>query len=1044
MRRIYKKISLESFRTRIPNTLISFSGNSALIPYRTDFFSEYPNGVYGAFPSDIEIPDEYAKNIFDVTNRSINLRNQALEEGDLVVSIPSYIEYYKLDSSNYNGDWIKVDSNKPKRYFTYKKLHNWYIFFKKYFALLNNTTCKDNNGSYDCAVSYYYSNNPKSSGETLEYFKNLDETFVKRGGVINDEEKDGLTHCDLYDWMKEKIFMEFIIPKKFQKEWKSTILNINALMQWYSWFTHMHELYENFDDCVDTITDEDSNTDCCECEEYHRLGGNEMYLILKEYVQRYFENAAEIGNLCTACAEINVPLTICTSSSVLGEFTSFIEEWEGGVDFSNQLENKEDNYGTVVKYGGTSFLYEKNNVPPNEDPNETITIQDSVFISKINEKKLPKGEEIAKGYYQNEYKELTFLVDGETIYKEYLPKYINDNKSEFSLKELELEGMDTYAYLGNKLVRNPSYENMRIEYKIFTAPKEDVHLFYIKNEIYTSYTANTVTIKGVAYTVHYIDDDERNIPYIEYKGTKYFGIYNPLKQEYEFIISQKICNTTRTYTIDKNENGEYIKYELLEYDDLIYDVVKEDEETFSVIIPFDLKNEEEYFVNIYGYIVNDLGGLGIIDKLEDGKFYYCNIHNLGKASIPTEYYDLEWFTIKNNHYYGYKVNDLEGINNIEEWDEKLKSDDENERYKAKRTYYFDNEENPTTFYYIEPYVIHHINFVTGFTASRLYELEDFNKTYDKMGSTMNGKYCGTDINPQDTDILDIYYHFTNTSNLSHIINENNIDYYWGNIISNIRFYYKDDNNNIITETIQVVNDINSNLNAIKNCIDLEKIYWTEKYDVDLEYVGYLDIDNNEMYCEITYNIGAIIERKKKDGKYRYSLSETYHSGVEFKEEFLMGTDACVYYTDKDEFYNLQYYKLNQINQKAYYMDEYVTDESEEFITNIAQFSVEINHNFTNISNGGKTSKFADYEEINSSKSDGRQFNFYNGLMASPNIMEEYNLGISSLRSVKENIYIDRGVNYAFDKHLKLLEVKSFEALEQYNNGFYNIISNNND
>ena len=59
----------------------------------------------------------------------------------------------------------------------------------------------------------------------------------------------------------------------------------------------------------------------------------------------------------------------------------------------------------------------------------------------------------------------------------------------------------------------------------------------------------------------------------------------------------------------------------------------------------------------------------------------------------------------------------------------------------------------------------------------------------------------------------------------------------------------------------------------------------------------------------------------------------------------------------------------------------------------------------------------------------------------PVFSEEYKLGIAAPQSVKGDIYIDRGINAAFEKHLKLGEITSMEALEQYTNGYFKIMNN---
>jgi hypothetical protein len=40
--------------------------------------------------------------------------------------------------------------------------------------------------------------------------------------------------------------------------------------------------------------------------------------------------------------------------------------------------------------------------------------------------------------------------------------------------------------------------------------------------------------------------------------------------------------------------------------------------------------------------------------------------------------------------------------------------------------------------------------------------------------------------------------------------------------------------------------------------------------------------------------------------------------------------------------------------------------------------------------------------------------------------------------VEADIYIDRGINAAFEKHLKLQEFRTMEALENYGNGWFKI------
>ena len=65
----------------------------------------------------------------------------------------------------------------------------------------------------------------------------------------------------------------------------------------------------------------------------------------------------------------------------------------------------------------------------------------------------------------------------------------------------------------------------------------------------------------------------------------------------------------------------------------------------------------------------------------------------------------------------------------------------------------------------------------------------------------------------------------------------------------------------------------------------------------------------------------------------------------------------------------------------------------------------------------------------------------NGLQVFPTFREEYKLGNSIIENIDSDIYIDRGINAAYERHLKLGEVTSLEALEQYGNGYFKIMEN---
>ena len=60
-------------------------------------------------------------------------------------------------------------------------------------------------------------------------------------------------------------------------------------------------------------------------------------------------------------------------------------------------------------------------------------------------------------------------------------------------------------------------------------------------------------------------------------------------------------------------------------------------------------------------------------------------------------------------------------------------------------------------------------------------------------------------------------------------------------------------------------------------------------------------------------------------------------------------------------------------------------------------------------------------------------------MLSPVIKDEHKIGINGPENIEADIYINRGVARAYDYHLKLMETKTFDALENYGNSWFKII-----
>lgn len=219
----------------------------------------------------------------------------------------------------------------------------------------------------------------------------------------------------------------------------------------------------------------------------------------------------------------------------------------------------------------------------------------------------------------------------------------------------------------------------------------------------------------------------------------------------------------------------------------------------------------------------------------------------------------------------------------------------------------------------------------------------------------------------------------------------------GDIISSMMFYYADANGDKISYTAKKVGGtIKSSLNAIQESTKKATEY---KNNYPMEVIS----DN--VYCEIVYNIGATIAYDKT--KASYSISGD--SGVEYTEIVEFEKVKTEYYMGNDSHsYPIYVYNLRQGDNPT------------------ASFTAPIN-----VFDSGLTTTYSSIDGMDD----------YNGLDAYPTFQDAYNIGISSLPIVDSDVNIDRGNNAAFEKHLKIGEVTSLEALENYTNGYFKMMEN---
>ena len=314
--------------------------------------------------------------------------------------------------------------------------------------------------------------------------------------------------------------------------------------------------------------------------------------------------------------------------------------------------------------------------------------------------------------------------------------------------------------------------------------------------------------------------------------------------------------------------------------------------------------------------------------------------------------------------------------------------------------------------------------VTGVTTSKLKTLELKDALTDAVGNMLPGRYDASNkstSHPSEGTALDLLYEVGNTANIQPFSKTKTLDdllrlstpnrdenEFIGDIITDMYFYYKDVDGGTTGDSWH-----DSSLETIQGI--------TKPSGVLLE--------SENIFCDVTYCIGATLIR---------------HEGGEF--EMLDGGNSGVTYHETVEFEkkNVEYY-LKAENKKSTPMEKkgtsvhsvsypvvcYVLKQKEieidgeiRYVDNTTTFEMQS----LRYKNGEEASMTDDMVE-------------YNGEMVAPVFRMEYMLGSSTMQNIDVDIYIDRGINAALDKHLKLGEVTSMEALENYNNGFFKIMKN---
>lgn len=1086
MRIIQKQISLEPMTSRLPSVWPAYLDNK--LYFFDDAHLKERDWAYtsnwGMVPVNIVVnhaPSEFGK----------DGRPQSAETYSIVDGCHCYGSLYETNSGcsncgsssydelRFSGECSPCISGECSFVLSFENLSKWYYFFTEYYNLLKQYShC---NRVYTSAEDYYnYESLTKYAdqmiyGNDKQTYIDLDEEFANKGGRVyvdlynkdgalidakldleeyhkkidNEYERDRIAIINVYDggffkWICDNVVPSFTIPMAYRNYWKKDMLFYPDVIKWMKWFSDREEL--NYKEAANFELENgltelwdckaEGVGDCCDCEEYFGRGGDRIYQEMKKWYNKV--QSKILSSISKPCSmpTIILPTELQLSIDDMGEFSIFSTDYELGKDYrvAHYGDSANTHSGTVVTMDGNSMYLSGDSLGFSFNP-EYMEKFESGWTSYTDRYIMHEYDCNAKGC-------------------EHKKTY--NNKNEFYVSAVTYYTYDenNVKHTGAGSIDNAKNEIKKKLTKIYPLTTcengwilIDGVLYEIKETEYGKYDQSNVYLRDNTYLV--FREDFTDTPYTFVNGKKIFADFYPAKDNgvfyFPFFLSEnanfvekcsgKLFNIENYKQFKRYEKLNHIYY--IEYHGKVYNLG-----TDGTQDSYEIDGNEYYKTT--GYTVNEYGDtLYCIDGV---KFYNDASVTGGLEDYILEGYDTPSCTV-----------------------------DENGKNIIKIEPFMDDDKCVFTIYSVDE--------ITGQTVSKLSDIRLYNVLTDDVGNTIEGIYDVRAVGtsgatahqpPQGTE-LELIYQVGNTANIQRfsqtkddmddiISDYDERNYFVGDIITKMTFYYKDYDGNVVNDTIRYaelgsddvryIYDYNSSeeYSTPSGYTSLKAIQLATEVKDTLEQSGKTKYMYDDIYCDITYYVGATLSRK--EGKEynlasyargdKHSKNSTYSGksfsnyGVEYTETVRFVKTNLEYYLKKpkDENSILPSKRKKPCNHSVSYpiyvyvltQDLTRVDESQyktEYSVPMADFKFEIN-----IFSGNGDTFGEKYPE---------EMAAHNNLQVFPTYREEYRFGVSSIENVDSDIYIDRGINAAFEKHLKLGEVTSLEALEQYGNGYFKIM-----
>lgn len=175
-----------------------------------------------------------------------------------------------------------------------------------------------------------------------------------------------------------------------------------------------------------------------------------------------------------------------------------------------------------------------------------------------------------------------------------------------------------------------------------------------------------------------------------------------------------------------------------------------------------------------------------------------------------------------------------------------------------------------------------------------------------------------------------------------------------------------------------------------------------------------DIIENDDIVTFIYNIGAILYLNENNEYVIENQLQTNSeniitaSPIVYTEQYQITIESELFFKNKDSWFEIKYKKLTPLNTKTYQ----VSSSNSKVTIPMARI------------------RYDDYAS-------------YNNTVHNLGIVLDENVHISLPHNLTKEVGIVRGTSNYYERHLILGNVKNFEALQQYSNGYFKIIDNNN-